>query len=476
MVEHLTEAVCCWLPDTTLTYVNGGYCSLLAKPREELLGQKFISFLPDSTRRAFMEYLDSLVTDPRVWTITHEVLAGDGSIRWLEWTDCPVFGEEGRLIEFQSVGRDVTERKWAEEALRDSEEKFRDLVENTTDLVWQVDPDGVYRYMSPQSWTVLGYKPEEMVGKTPFELMTPDEAERVAELFFKIVSERGRLVMFENTLLHKAGHPVVFETRATSSFDDSGAFVGYVGTCRDVTERRRAEDALRSSHEQLRALAARLQAAREEERARLARRIHDDLGHALTALKMDIFWLAKTLSASAGRPRAAPIQERLLAMSSLLDQTIESVRETASELRPGVLDDFGLSAALEWQTRQFEGRTGIHTTFAGGTSDVPIGHEQSTVVYRICQELLTNVARHADATAVRVALGKQASQLVLEVSDNGKGITQEQASSLEALGILGMRERAALLGGEFKIAGAPGKGTQAIVRVPLAPGPQAGGE
>ena len=196
----------------------------------------------------------------------------------------------------------------------------------------------------------------------------------------------------------------------------------------------------------------------------------------MAGLKMDLAWVDRRLAelAEQGRPgdehTSAKLRERIKEMSGVLDDTIQIMRDTASDLRPGLLDDVGLEAALEWQCTRFESRTGIRCALVGSADDVWLDREESTALYRICQELLTNVLFHAQASAVRVSLHREQDRLVLEVSDDGRGITDEQAGSSESLGILGMRERALLLGGEFRIVGSGTAGTTATVRVPLARG------
>ncbi len=228
-----------------------------------------------------------------------------------------------------------------------------------------------------------------------------------------------------------------------------------------------AELDVRRSHKELRALAARLQDAREEERILLARKFHDDVGHNLAALKRELAWLGGKLPKAAGASRTPNLGDRLKSMSKLLAETIQTARETASDLRPGLLDDVGLAAAIEWEAKQFQRRTGVKCRFTDTAGQTQFDREQSTALFRICQELLANIANHAGATAVTIDLKKQADELVLKVSDNGKGIRDKQISSARSLGILGMRERALVLGGAFSISGKPGKGTTATVQIPL---------
>jgi len=211
----------------------------------------------------------------------------------------------------------------------------------------------------------------------------------------------------------------------------------------------------------LRALAARLHSAREEERTRVAREIHDELGQALTAIKLEFTSLLHDLPEDQGI--AAPRSQSIL---RLLDQTIQSVRRIATGLRPGILDDMGLVAALEWAAEDFQTRTGTRCRVDLPDVNIALDPERATALFRIFQETLTNVARHANATQVDVRLGKENGNLILEISDNGKGISDEELTAKTSLGILGMRERVLLLGGTLTISGTPGKGTTVSVLIP----------
>jgi PAS domain S-box-containing protein len=228
----------------------------------------------------------------------------------------------------------------------------------------------------------------------------------------------------------------------------------------DLSEAKRAEQELRASSEQLRKLAARLLSVREEEQTRIAREIHDELGQSLTAVKIDLAWVARRLP-----PRNAPMLERIRSTMQLADGIIQSVRRISTNLRPAVLD-LGLAAALEWQAEEFQSRTGIQCKLRLPTQEVVAPHV-STTLFRIFQETLTNVARHARATRAEVVLHKQRDRLVLLIRDNGRGFDQSDPSVLKSLGLAGMRERAALLGGHVNISSAPGKGTSVTAWIPL---------
>jgi len=231
---------------------------------------------------------------------------------------------------------------------------------------------------------------------------------------------------------------------------------------REIAERQKAEESLRASGESLRALTARLQSIREEEGARIAREIHDELGQALTGLKMDLTWLSRRMTGD-----QKPLEQKIKSMSGLIDDTIRAVRRIASRLRPEALDQLGLVAAIGWQAKDFQMRTGIRCKVSLPADPLTLDPERSTAVFRIFQELLTNVARHANATKVEASLQTEGDTLVLTVQDNGRGIAEQETRGPKSLGLMGMRERALLLGGELNIEGSRTKGTRATVRVPL---------
>ncbi|MDQ1636783.1 MAG: two-component system, cell cycle sensor histidine kinase and response regulator CckA [Pyrinomonadaceae bacterium] len=236
---------------------------------------------------------------------------------------------------------------------------------------------------------------------------------------------------------------------------------------KEIAERKQAEADLNIRSQQLRALSARLQSAREEEGTRIAREIHDELGSMLTGLKWDLEEINKMLSTPSGQSQPEAVREKLSALSELTDMSVSTLRRIASELRPSVLDDLGLAAAIEWQAQQFQARTGIVCVCEHCQENVVLSAEQSTAVFRIFQEALTNVLRHARATRVDIKITKDEGFFVLSVNDNGKGITQSEKSGQQSLGLLGMRERAHLIGGEVTITSAEGQGTVVNLRVPI---------
>jgi len=339
VIQDQTEFIVRWLPDGTRTFVNDAYARYFGQSPADLIGTSFLPLIQtDEEREAVRWKIESLTAERPAQVSEHRALRGDGQWRWQEWTDRGIFDEQGRLVELQSTGRDITERKLA-------------------------------------------------------------------------------------------------------------------------------EDAIRASQEQLRALSARLRSAREEEGTRIAREIHDELGSALTGLRWDLEWLDKTLAApNGGAVKTA--REKIAAMTGQVDSTIDTVRRISSELRPGALDDLGLVAAIEWQAQQFEKRTRIKVE-CDCVQETNFSSDRAVAVFRIFQEILTNVLRHAEATCVHVRASLEPGEFVLQVDDNGRGITREQQHDFSSLGLMGMSERAHLIGAEVSITGVSGKGTTVVVRVPL---------
>lgn len=220
---------------------------------------------------------------------------------------------------------------------------------------------------------------------------------------------------------------------------------------------------LRQSEEQMRQLAARLQSAREEERAALARELHDELGQTLTAIKLELVRAVDALRTErAGRETV----DRIQSLAGLVDIGISTVKRIATNLRPPTLDHLGLPAAIRWETMTFRARTGLRCYIRGVRDTTALTPEQQTVLFRIFQEALTNVARHARASAVYVALAERNDVFELRIRDNGRGISDTQMANPRSIGLIGMRERAAMIGGMFQIAGRRAKGTVVTVRVP----------
>ena len=299
---------------------------------------------------------------------------------------------------------------------------------------------------------------EEMLGRTPAQLFAHDLVGAKAR--WRGFFDRGR-VHNETDERRLDGTPIHIEGDYMVIYDDRGRIAGQFGIQRDVTERYQVAEQIRASREELRALAARLQQVREEERAAVAREIHDELGQALTGLKLDISWMKNRVT------RDPAVRTQCSSIVSRIDETLHAVRRIATELRPSVLDQLGLAAALEWQGQEFAARTGLKVAIELCSDGAGISDELSSSAFRILQESLTNIARHSQAGRVAIRLVQTPELLELVVSDDGVGIRATQLAGRTSLGLIGMRERALACGGELRITGEPGRGTTVTLQVPL---------
>jgi len=516
--------------------------------------------------------------------------------RYLQVSVSPIVNKKNEMIGTVHIAQDITERKRAEEALRRSEQRFRNLVETTSDWVWEVDQNGVYTYVSPRIHDLLGYRPEEVIGKTPFDLMPPGERERIASIFAHITAQGKPFRGLENVNQHRDGHLVVLETNAVPFFDTEGTFLGYRGIDRDITERKRAEEALRESEEkyrilldessdpiftfypegryryvnkafaraiglstpeiigktiwdvfpkdeadkrfaalkavfesgqekvievripkpdkdqfcittikpileeggrvlsvicsskditgrkqaeeeirqllqsvqeqreELRALGARLSEVEEDERRRLSGELHDRVGQNLTALGINLNILRNQLPAETAGRAGKALEDSL----RLVVKTVEDIRNVMAELRPPLLDEYGLLAALRWYGKQFSERTGLNTVVEGGETMSRLPPEVEIALFRITQEALTNVAKHGRASRVTVTLEEVDKRTTLTIADNGAGFDPQASRTTAAAtkwGLILIRERAEVVGGQVRIDSGPGKGTRIVVEV-----------
>lgn len=243
-----------------------------------------------------------------------------------------------------------------------------------------------------------------------------------------------------------------------------GGLAGYVGSCAEIAGRKEKQAHLRESQEQLRKLAARVEAAREDERAAIARELHDELGQTLTAIKLD---LGRAVGAVSNDRVTSQAVDRLQSLVGLVEIALQTVKRLTMHLRPPALDHLGLAEAIQWEAIAFQARSGLRCHVRADDESSGLTSEQKTVLFRIFQEALTNVTRHARASAVSVTLGERRKQFELLIRDNGRGVTAEEVNDPRAIGLLGMRERAALVGATFEITGRRGKGTSVLVRVPI---------
>ena len=308
---------------------------------------------------------------------------------------------------------------------------------------------------------MLGYKKEEIIGRPIADFFT-EESLKDHEKLFPTLAAHEQLFGLERYYVRKDGTIFPASLNVFIESDEKGDLLRTKAIARDITEYKRVEADVRRSREELRNLSAHIQTVLEEERGYIAREIHDELGQTLSRLKLDIAWLKKRMSKD-----QTLLTEKADKMSGLIDSTIHTVQRISSKLRPGVLDYLGLPAAIDWQVNEFKEQTGIRSKIEIA-SDVNVEDQNiSIAVFRIFQETLTNIMRHAKASRVDVVLKQEEDTLVLTVKDNGIGIPEDKISKHTSFGIMGIKERARVLSGTVSISGVPGKGTTVTVCIPL---------
>ncbi|MEO5955042.1 MAG: PAS domain-containing protein [Nitrospiraceae bacterium] len=384
-----------------------------------------------------------------------------GEYRWFRNEAMLSRRSDGTPQEIVGLWTDVTAQRQVDEVIR----RQANIIEQIQETVISVDMSGCVTGWNKGAVQLLGYPAEEAIGKhISFVYPMEDRAFVEREVLAPVKAKGTHQV--EVRRLTKSGDLRFAQLSLALLRDDTDTPIGIIGYSMDITDRKRVQEALLNSRNQLAALAMRLESIREEERTRIALEVHDVLGQALTGLKLDVAWVHKRITESI-EPVQRPVLARLDSALELLDSTIQSVRDIATTLRPGVLDELGLEAAVEWQAREFHHRTGIACETTIWPHNMVLGPEQSTALFRILQEILTNVARHAHATHVHIRLEQSGEQATLQVKDNGSGITNAEQSGPQAFGLLGMRLRAQQQGGDFTIQGTAGTGTTVTVKIPL---------
>lgn len=369
-----------------------------------------------------------------------------------------------------ALRREMAREQELTAALHDSQARTRTIVESAMDAIISVDEDQRVVLFNPAAEKMFGWSAAEAMGAS-LDRFIPEryrQAHRghVANFGATGISSRGMGDQLDIRALRADGQE--FPIDASVSHGDVDGKKLFTVIVRDVTKRREAEEELRDYHARLRELSAALQSVREEERARIARELHDELGQQLTGFKMDLAWVGGRLS-----NEQPAVQDKIRDMKGLVDITVGSVRRIASELRPLMLDDLGLVPALEWLAEDFSKRTGIEVHLDLELGDLVLSEALATAMFRITQESLTNVARHAQARTVYIGTGQHDGRLLLTVRDDGMGMAPGAERKAKSFGLVGMQERARFLGGEAHIHSTPGQGTTIQVSLPV---PQAAQE
>ena len=472
LIEHITDIVFELDALGCFRFVSPAALPILGYAPEEMMGVPVSHFLhpEDLPRSAHWFHEGGMKCQAPSGSIVR-FLTKSGEIREIEVGATVIYNHRNQFSATVGIARDVTESKKAEAVLTRLRYQYELLLNSAHDGIYGLDLEGKTILVNPAAANMIGYTTEELRGRFMHDILHHSRSDGtpfpVEECLIHQAFRDGKLHHVpEDVFWKKDGSP--FRVEYTSNpIREHDRIVGAVVTFRDITERKRSEERLKESHEQLRDLAAHVETVREEERTRVAREIHDELGSALTCLKMDLAWMAKRIPMTNSKEANSQLIPKIHSMSKLADDMIQWVQKVSTELRPAVLDELGLGPAIEWQTKEFQGRTGIQCTLDISPESHAIDGDRATAVFRILQEILTNVTRHADATSVSIHMNRSVRHLELKVTDNGRGIPLMQISSPKSLGLVGMRERALLWGGEVAILGQRQKGTTVVLRLPL---------
>ena len=434
---------------------------------EEMVGISPVLLITPAMREYGRDIMRRRLGGEVVQNVEYRLLRKDGTEFWGNTSATLLRNTSGSITGYICVTHDTTVRKRAEEVLRESELRFRTVYERAAMGIVVVDVGGRIAQANAFFQCMLGRSSEDLVGRKFEEFTHPEEAEVERASFQKALEEGSADAQFQKRYVRNDGQTICANLSTTICHDAAGKPQFVIGLVENITERKRAEEALRSSQEQFRALAARIEHIREEERASLARELHDELGQRLTALQIDLAWLDSHLR-TAGLADLPVLRDKIAAMVPRAERLIETTQAISSTMRPGVLDDLGLVAAIEWLAADFEKRTGLACMATLPATDIALDLGLAVVLFRIVQEALTNVIRHAKATRVEIRLSATEGELTLEVEDNGRGIVPQEIADPRSLGLFSMRERAAALGGTVDFRSGTGRGTTVSVKVPVA--------
>lgn len=442
-----------------ITSINPAFETLSGWSIDEWINKPFGSLVhPEDLPKAYGAF-QKVIAGEKIEAYEIRILSKSGKYLIGEFTPSPlIIGN--KAVATLGIARDITERKRTEEALRESEEKFRTLAETTSAAIF-IFKGELFGYMNTCAEKITGYKKEELLNTKFWEIVHPEYRDLIIERGLSRIREELVPPRYEFKILAKSGEERWLDfTAGLINFE--GVPSG-IGTAIDITERKKTEAQLIASTEQMRSLAAHLQTVREEERASIAREMHDELGQILTSLKMNITFAKRELEESDSNEKKLLVE--LASMNQTVDKAVTQVRKLITQLRPELIDKLGLIAALEWYSDEYEKTTKIKCRFESNQEELSLNQETDLAIFRIVQETLTNAAKHSGAKSVKIFLEKTESQLSLEITDDGKGILDEELEGKKSFGLMGMRERASLIGGSLEIYRGKEKGT--IVRLVL---------
>ncbi len=475
----------------TVLYINSSGARDLGLPAQSVVGRSLHDLMPAATAsRLHADNMDVINSGKPKLGVSEEYPLADGMKSCFQTDKIPYYDRNGEITGILVFAVDFTAHMRSEEALSTSQLQLSEAMDLARIVYWQLDSDSDTFIFNDPFYDFYGTTAEReggyLMARVEYarRFMHPDDIHLFHQASEKRRLHNGREYFneFEHRIIRRDGQERHVLARIRATMEPTGRITKCYGANQDITERKKAEEqlererllketqvrrekALEQSREELRNLSEHLQRVRERERTRIAREVHDELGQFLSVLKIDLTCLGQGLNKN-----QRDLIEQIQGMATKIDGAVHTVRKICSELRPSILDDFGLSAAIEWHAEDFEKRTGIRFVTRIDPTIPKVEKRLAYVIFRIFQETVTNVLRHAEATTVKVSLKREKDSVVLKVADNGRGISKKQLSSPGSLGIIGMKERVRFWNGQLMFRGVRNRGTTMIVSIPLTNG------
>ncbi len=439
-------------------FVSPSYCKLFGKSEQELLGKSFFPLIHEEDRASTEEEMKKLFSEPYSCRIEQRAMTVQGW-RWLEWNDTAQLDNSNKVKSILGVGRDITDKKESELELIASEEKFYKIFKNSPDaIILTRMNDGEVIDVNDSTTEITGYKYSEIVGKKTLQINLWNKiADR--DNYVELLNKYGFAKLLMVDFIKKNGEKRIGMLSGVVLELNKEKLI--IGILRDVTEKTLFEKKLQETNEHLRNLARYMNNVIEEERKNFAREVHDNLGQKLTALNLDISWIKQNIP-----QEMVELNEQFDPVLELINQSIITVQKISTELRPGILDDLGLINAIQWQSNEISRRTDLNFSLNLFKHEIELDDNIKTALFRVYQEALTNIVRHADAQNILVNLLIKEKKLIFEVIDDGKGISESDINEFTSFGIIGMKERIASIDGEILFSKLK-KGTMIQIKVPI---------
>lgn len=462
LVENQTDLIVKVNTKGEYEYVSDTYCKSFGKSQKELLGKKFMPFVHKEDIKSTEKEMKKLFKPPYKCYLEQRAKTVNGW-RYFGWSDKAILDDNRKVVSIIGVGRDITDRKIAELNVIKEKNRAENYLETAEVMMLALNSNGEVTMINKKGAEILGYTKSYIIGKKWFDtFFVSNDKKREKREFYKIMTGKRQLVSNDiGDISCRYNKKKTISWHNNYLTDANGKIVGTLSSGVDITDTIILQNELKKSHDELEKLTEYLQEIREEERLNLARELHDDIGQSLTAIKLDISQIQKQIG-----PRKESLKKKVNSAFKLVGETVEKVQRITSDLRPGMIEDLGLLSTIEWYVDEYKERSEIKVKLKLEVEESEINENLKITIYRIMQEALTNVARHSKANLVKIRFRRVGENLQFRIVDNGVGIEKEKISDPNSFGMIGMKERVIIAGGEFEVKSEKNKGTKLTITLP----------